>query len=192
MDRLFILLESGSSAVTRKAAAKQIGEVQKLHPHELHNLLSRLIVYIHSQNWETRISSTEAVKAILENVPQWNPTAYSESVQQLRKKIKLEETETNGTSTSKPNKLNRIDSIINENDEDGSKLSFEKFNLNLILEKGARLMGSEGREFDHADEDNIDNKEVLIKQRKALNEKLGFTVAKNLGIDLDEMVIILF
>lgn len=52
LDRLFILLESGSSPVTRRAAAKQIGEVQKLHPHELHNLLSRLLTYLHSSSWD--------------------------------------------------------------------------------------------------------------------------------------------
>ncbi|XP_070498926.1 TATA-binding protein-associated factor 172 [Chironomus tepperi] len=173
LDRLFILLESGSSAVTRKAAAKQIGEVQKLHPHELHNLLSRLIVFIHSQNWDTRIAATQAVQAILENVPQWNPT---ERVHVIKK----EETETNGSSTKHS---------ITNNDSNGleTRLSFEKFNLSLILEKGARLMGSEGREFDFID-DNIDNREVLIKQREALNEKLGFAAAKNLGINLDDMV----
>lgn len=73
MDRLFILLESGSSAVTRRAAAKQIGEVQKLHPHELHNLLNRLVVYLHSQSWDTRIAAAQAVDAILANVPPWDP-----------------------------------------------------------------------------------------------------------------------
>ena len=38
-----MLLDSGSTPVTRKAAATQIGEVQKLHPHELHNLLRKVI-----------------------------------------------------------------------------------------------------------------------------------------------------
>lgn len=42
LERLFLLLDTGSTAVTRKAAAQQLGEVQKLHPHELHNLLSRV------------------------------------------------------------------------------------------------------------------------------------------------------
>lgn len=73
LDRLFILLESGSSPVTRRAAAKQIGEVQKLHPHELHNLLNRLIVYLHNSSWDTRIAAAQAVEAILVNVPVWNP-----------------------------------------------------------------------------------------------------------------------
>lgn len=37
-----MLLDSGSTPVTRKAAAEQIGEVQKLHPHELNNLLRKV------------------------------------------------------------------------------------------------------------------------------------------------------
>lgn len=73
LDRLFILLESGSSAVTRRAAAKQIGEVQKLHPHELHNLLNRLLTYLHSSSWDSRIAAAHAVESILLNVPKWEP-----------------------------------------------------------------------------------------------------------------------
>ena len=42
LDRLLILLDSGSTPFTRKTAAEQIGEVQKVHPHELHNLLSKV------------------------------------------------------------------------------------------------------------------------------------------------------
>lgn len=42
LDRLWVLLECGSTPVTRKVAAQQIGEIQKLHPHELHNLLRKV------------------------------------------------------------------------------------------------------------------------------------------------------
>lgn len=42
LDRLLVILDTGSTPVTRKAAAKQLGEVQKLHPHELPNLLNRV------------------------------------------------------------------------------------------------------------------------------------------------------
>lgn len=122
--------------------------------------MNRLIVYIHSNSWETRIAASQAVQAILENVPQWNPTSVD-----IKK-----EAEGNGT---------KLD----------TRLSFEKFNLDLILEKGARLMGSEGKEFDCNEEtEHIDNRELLIKQRAMLNEKLGFTAAKSLGIHMDEMV----
>lgn len=149
--------------MTRRAAAKQIGEVQRLHPHELHNLLNRLIVFIHSNSWDTRIAASQAVQAILENVPQWNPKGIN---------IKKEDEE-NGTSS------NKLD----------TRFSFEKFKLNMILENGARLMGSEGKEFDVTEEnDSIDSREQLIKQRAMLNEKLGFSAAKSLGINLDDMV----
>lgn len=75
LDRLFVLLENGSSSVTRRAAARQLGEVQRLHPHELHHLLSRITTYLHSLAWETRIAAGQAVEAVIQNVPQWDPPA---------------------------------------------------------------------------------------------------------------------
>lgn len=42
LERLFILLDTGTTPVTRKAAAQQLGDVVKLHPHELNNLLSKV------------------------------------------------------------------------------------------------------------------------------------------------------
>jgi hypothetical protein len=68
-----VLLETGSSSVTRRAAARQLGEVQRLHPHELHHLLSRITTYLHSPAWETRIAAGQAVEAVIQNVPQWDP-----------------------------------------------------------------------------------------------------------------------
>lgn len=73
LDRLFILLETGGSTITRSAAAKQLGEVQRLHPHELNTLLNRISTYLHSTCWETRVAAAEAVRAIVSNVPQWLP-----------------------------------------------------------------------------------------------------------------------
>lgn len=157
MDRLFILLESGSTQVTRRAAAKQIGEVQKLHPHELHNLLNRLIVFIQSNNWETRIAASQAVAAIMENVPPYNPSGNNLQLKQEK-----------------------------DGDEEKSRLTFEKFDLSVVLEQGKLLMGSEGKEFEEIE--GLDNREMLKKQREAFNEKLGFAGAKNLGINFDEMV----
>lgn len=42
MEQVFSLLENGSSVVARKAAAKQIGDVQKKHPEELNALLIKV------------------------------------------------------------------------------------------------------------------------------------------------------
>lgn len=73
LDRLFVLLETGSSGVTRRAAATQLGEVQRLHPHELHTLLSRITRLLRSASWDTRIAASHAITAVLDNVPTWDP-----------------------------------------------------------------------------------------------------------------------
>lgn len=65
LDRLFVLLEAGTGAATRRAAARQLGEVQKAHPEELHRLLGRLMKYLRSQAWETRIAAAQVRRAFL-------------------------------------------------------------------------------------------------------------------------------
>lgn len=70
---MFILLETGTNAVTKRAAAQQLGEAQRLHPHELHHLLARVSTLLKSSQWDTRISAAHAVQAILAQVPPWDP-----------------------------------------------------------------------------------------------------------------------
>uniref|UniRef100_A0A8B9GYI2 B-TFIID TATA-box binding protein associated factor 1 n=1 Tax=Astyanax mexicanus TaxID=7994 RepID=A0A8B9GYI2_ASTMX len=74
LERLFILLDTGTTPVTRKAAAQQLGDVVKLHPHELNNLLAKVLLYLRSPNWDTRIAAGQAVEAIVKNIPEWNPS----------------------------------------------------------------------------------------------------------------------
>ncbi|ORX93031.1 hypothetical protein K493DRAFT_316207 [Basidiobolus meristosporus CBS 931.73] len=57
LDRLVLLLDTGSTASVRATAAQQIGNIQKQHPSELYNLLSRVLVHLKSKNWETRIAA---------------------------------------------------------------------------------------------------------------------------------------
>lgn len=73
LDRLFILLETGTNSVTKRAAAQQLGEAQRLHPHDLHHLLARVSTLLKSSQWDTRISAAHAVQAILAQVPPWDP-----------------------------------------------------------------------------------------------------------------------
>lgn len=58
---------------TKRAAAQQLGEAQRLHPHDLHHLLARVSTLLKSSQWDTRISAAHAVQAILSQVPPWNP-----------------------------------------------------------------------------------------------------------------------
>lgn len=70
---------------------------------------------------------------------------------------------------------------------ESSRLTFEQFKLETVLEKGARLIGSEGSEFDSddvvgSDETNNGNgteHDRLTRQRMQLNEKLGLCQSNN-------------
>lgn len=73
---------------------------------------------------------------------------------------------------------------------EASRLTFKHFNLAAVLEKGARLIGSEGTEFDCHDEvstgddsSNASEKDRLMRQRLLLNDKLGLNQSTHmLGI----------
>nr|XP_026499034.1 TATA-binding protein-associated factor 172 [Vanessa tameamea] len=159
LDRLFVLLEAGAGAATRRAAARQLGEVQKARPEELHRLLARLMKHLRSPAWETRIAATQAVGAILSNVPEWHPPLVTV--------VKEEESEP----------------------DDNGRLRCETFDIERVLEHGAHLMGSEGHEYDMDEESlsASDLKESLAKQRQQLNARLGLDVACSLGVDLSGM-----
>ncbi|CAB3368489.1 Hypothetical predicted protein [Cloeon dipterum] len=148
LDRLFLLLESGSSAVTRKAAAQQLGQVQRLHPHDLHHLLARISVLLKSQSWETRIAAGHAVEAVVRNVPPWDPPPVATM------EVKKEEPENPGANVG--------------------RMTFDTFDLEKVLLEGNRLVGSEGNEFelDVKEEGTV---ERLASQKAALNATLGFT-----------------
>jgi TATA-binding protein-associated factor len=46
LDRLVLLLDTGSTQIVRSTAAKQLGQVQKQHPDELYPLLTRVLVHL--------------------------------------------------------------------------------------------------------------------------------------------------
>ncbi|KAJ3309940.1 btaf1 RNA polymerase II, B-TFIID transcription factor-associated, 170kDa [Boothiomyces sp. JEL0838] len=78
LDRLVLLLDTGSTSTVRSTAAKQIGQIQKQHPDELYPLLSRVLVHLNSKNWETRVAAGLAIQSICDNVSQWDPPSMEE------------------------------------------------------------------------------------------------------------------
>lgn len=160
LDRLFLLLDTASSSVTRKAAAQQLGEVQRLHPHELPLLLRKIFVHLQSPAWDTRIAASQAIHAVISYVPQWLPLPLT---------VKTED------DVSLPSgKLNQ--------------LKFSTFSIGTVLANRHFLTASEGKEFDDDDFLLADPKERLARQRKALNDNLGLELAAKLGIDTGEIV----
>ncbi|KAK2852480.1 hypothetical protein Q7C36_007681 [Tachysurus vachellii] len=163
LERLFILLDTGTTPVTRKAAAQQLGDVVKLHPHELNNLLSKVLIYLRSPNWDTRIAAGQAVEAIVKNIPEWNPSP-------------------------KPKEESHGDDM---SPEDGSsdRLSFYRFDISRLLRHGASLLGSAGAEFEVQDDKSaeVDPKERLARQRKLLQKKLGLDMGAAIGMDTEDL-----
>jgi len=163
LDRLFILLESGSSPATRRAAANQLGEVQKSHPGELHSLLRKVLKYLYHTNWDTRIAAAQAVEAILKNVAVWKPES-----------VKIENIE--------DEKLKF---------ESSGRLSLNSFDLDNLIRTGQCLMASEGKEFDTEKTGGgggINNNEKMALQRQQLNKKLGLDMAQKLGFASDNFI----
>lgn len=78
--------------------------------------------------------------------------------------------------------------IENSCNYDSDRLQFSSFDVAKMLEKGARLMGSEGTEFDCQDDLEVDSRENLQRQRALLNERLGFNNTSSLGININDLV----
>ncbi|XP_052235352.1 TATA-binding protein-associated factor 172-like isoform X2 [Dreissena polymorpha] len=157
LDRLFLLLDTGSTPLIRKSAAEQLGDVQKLHPYELGNLLSKLHGFLLSTNWDTRIAAAQAVNAIARNVPLWDPRGAPKQ-EDIKDEYML-----NG------------------------KLLLSTFDVQKVLENGTSLLGSEGAQFAEDENlTGLDERERLVYHRQMLNRRLGLDMAGSLKLGLDQ------
>lgn len=157
LDRLFVLLENGGTGVTRQAAAQQLGEVVRLHPHELNSLLNRVKVYLGSKSWETRIAAGQAVEAIVKNLPQWDPQPL---------KIQGDWLEDNLCRSQV------------------GRLSLKSLDVRRVLEKGSYLMAADEKSFELSEENvSVDPVARIAHQRNLINKRLGLDVAEAIGVD---------
>ena len=65
LDRLFILLDTGSTSVIRKCAAEQLGQVLKLHPEKLYTLLNKVLINTVEMFLEFPIQNDVMIKLFL-------------------------------------------------------------------------------------------------------------------------------
>ncbi|KAJ3416125.1 btaf1 RNA polymerase II, B-TFIID transcription factor-associated, 170kDa [Chytridiales sp. JEL 0842] len=147
LDRLILLLDTGSTSTVRSTAAQQIGDVQRQHPDELYNLLARVLVHLRSKSWETRVAASQAIDAIARNVPVWDPPP--------------------------PPPGSSEDSILSDNPmDDEGRLLFDSFDIDAAVRNGSPLLASSGVEYD-VDFTNMDPKERIALQKKLLKQSLG-------------------
>ncbi|KAI4093772.1 MAG: hypothetical protein LQ344_002675 [Seirophora lacunosa] len=148
LDRLVTLLETGSTQLIRNTAAQQLGDVQKQHPEELFNLLTRVIPFLRFKSWDTRIAAAKAIGSVVENAAKFDPNA-TEAL------VKCE-------SDADDDSLPPIQAL----------LQLETLDIAAILNHGKKLLGSAGKEHDYALA-ALEPGERLLHQKRTLNARLG-------------------
>ena len=128
------LLETGSTQVIRNTAAQQLGDVQKQHPDELFNLLTRVIPYLKSKSWDTRTAAAKAISGIVENASLFDPNGDEDPKSEESVKAETD----HGLSPPKAPSLG------------GDRLRLETLDITAVLNNGKKLLGSGGRDIDYA------------------------------------------
>ncbi|TFK86254.1 SNF2 chromatin remodeling protein [Polyporus arcularius HHB13444] len=179
LDRLLLLLDTGSSASVRTTAAKQIAQlaaksvisdvalveddVKTARQHvpvgdpsgwsELMAVVARILPYLHSRSYETRSAASTALSQISTLVPLWMPYPDADS-------------KPYGASTSLP------------------APEFPSFSVRELMEKGTLLLASSGKEFTKPTGILANSTEVK-KARKEAMGRLGLDFLDSFGDDMD-------
>ncbi|OWB58497.1 hypothetical protein B5S28_g4536 [[Candida] boidinii] len=202
LDRLVILLETGSTQFIRNTAANQLADLAKQHPDDALNLLSRVYPFLLSKKWETRVSASKAFGGIISNYPKWDPnsdendndsndttttTVNSSTDSIIPSIIKQESSEENvPISIVKEEAKSDEEALKQLIDNDSHNfVGFDDWSLAEILQCGKVLLASSGQEynsFTNTDTpNNTDkNEEFNIKRRKTeFILKYGLNEVKN-------------
>jgi TATA-binding protein-associated factor len=160
LDRLVTLLETGSTQLIRNTAAQQLADVQKSHPDELFNLLTRVIPYLRSPSWDTRTAAAKAIGGIVDHAEKYDPNATLEEIKK---------DEPNGDHDASAVKKEEPDlpSISNPD-----QLSLATLDVESILTYGKELLGSAGKQYDFKLA-GLNASERLAHQKKSLVKRLG-------------------
>src|SRR5579859_6242271 len=169
LDRLVVLLETGSTTLVRTTAAQQLADIQRQHPHELYNLLARVAPYLRNREWECRVAAGKAIGGIAENVAQWDPNA-EDSMQDVKTETPLDDIKEESDV-----KLEASDDQmwLDKNDRSDDELWVNNFDPIQVLRNGQKLLGSAGKEYDVAREFDLSTAEGLAKQKQLVNKRLG-------------------
>ena len=167
------LLETGSTQLIRNTAAQQLGDVQKQHPDELFNLLTRVLPFLKSKSWDTRTAAAKAIGGIVENASLFEPNADDGS--EVNESINVQGIDETSHLPA---------SALAE-----TQLQLKTLDLTAILANGKKLLGSGGKEQDYAVA-SMDPATRLDFQRRVSNATLGLSggnVDKQISKILREM-----
>jgi TATA-binding protein-associated factor len=167
-----LLITEDSSAAARKAAAQQIGEVQKSHPYDLQNLLERAHFYLHNPHWDTRIAASQAIESIVSHVPRWEAKESSVEVKSEAKNEFEENDSSKMVVDAKPD----VKTL--------GRLTFVRFDVNSVMENGKVLLASSGLEFDRV---GALSPEELAQQRQQILKELDLKAEEEDFIDDEDL-----
>lgn len=181
LDRLLLLLDTGSSPSVRNTAAKQLAQLaaksvisdipveddikssSRLHAtvgdssawSELLAVVARILPYLHSKNHDTRTTATNALSQIFSSVPIWRP---------------------------------QDDDVKPPPDLPANPPEFPTFSVQELMQKGALLLASSGKEFAKPSKLLSNPAEVQRARREAMG-RLGLDFLDSVGaaddMDLD-------
>ncbi|KAH9223966.1 putative helicase mot1 [Leptodontidium sp. 2 PMI_412] len=157
LDRLVTLLETGSTQLIRNTAAQQLADVQKAHPEELFNLLTRVVPYLRHKTWDTRIAAAKALGGIVDNAEKYDPNAGDGSAKSEKKEEDLP--------------IKKEEPVDDLPFAEG-QLSLDTLDPVVILKYGKELLRGGGKDLDYALA-TLDPAQRLEHQKKTLAGRLG-------------------
>lgn len=169
LDRLVVLLETGSTPFIRNTAADQLSDLAKAHPEDIISLLGRVYPFLKAEKWETRIAAAKAFGGIVAHAPQWDPN----SDEAIAKEKQLQSIESANSGAGEPAVKLEQDEELRKLDENLLTLvTFESWCLTELLKSGKKLLASGGAEFDAASKDSgllgrIKKHKLLIKPEES-------------------------
>jgi TATA-binding protein-associated factor len=129
-----------------------LADVQKNHPDELFNLLTRVVPYLRSQSWDTRTAAARAIGGIVEHAERYDPNAIPDELLDDTDKVSKSEDSTTGASSE--------------------QLQLASLDVEAILTYGKELLGSAGKQYDFKLA-GLNAAERLAHQKKTLTSRLG-------------------
>ena len=135
--------------------------MQKQHPDELFNLLTRVIPYLRSKIWETRIAAAKAVGGIVSNAEKFDPNAEDDPV-----------SNGHGPANASNGSFIKEENIERDLPISEDQLDLKTLDISSILRYGKTLLGSAGKEYDFKLA-AMDPAERLAHQKKSLTARLG-------------------
>ncbi|KAL0669002.1 hypothetical protein Bca4012_031706 [Brassica carinata] len=116
-----------------RLGARQIGDIAKSHPQDLSSLLRKVLHYLRSKKWDTRVAAAHAIGAIVLNVKH---ISLSELLNSL------------GTKLGEAGLSGNVDEVVasgNLQSKLQANAPFRSFEMNKVLEFGA-LLASGGQD----------------------------------------------